>query len=150
MVLDMGSMPSRILVAIDGSDISMKAADYAFALAKNSGAEILAVNVVDLSSIFKMLPRDTKEQLIKIGRLEAKRMLDSVIDRATQNGTKIKTEIIESSISVADAIIKYAKENNIDLVVVGTRGRSGMSKTLLGSVASKLVTYSPCPVLVVR
>lgn len=146
----MGSKPSRILVAIDGSDVSMKAADYAIALAQNNSAEILAVNVVDLSSIFKMLPRDTKEQLIKIGRLEADRMLDSVIDMARQNGIKIKTEIIESSISAADAIIKYAKEKNIDLVVVGTRGRSGMSKTLLGSVASKLVTYSPCAVLVVK
>lgn len=150
MVFDMGSKPSRILVAIDGSDVSMKAADYAIALAQNNSAEILAVNVVDLSSIFKMLPRDTKEQLIKIGRLEADRMLDSVIDMARQNGIKIKTEIIESSISAADAIIKYAKEKNIDLVVVGTRGRSGMSKTLLGSVASKLVTYSPCAVLVVK
>jgi nucleotide-binding universal stress UspA family protein len=146
----MASNPSRILVAIDGSDVSMKAADYAIALAKNNNAEILAVNVVDLSSIFKILPRDTREQLIKIGRQEGDRMLDSVIDKAAQNRTKIKTEIIESSISAADAIIKYAREKRIDLVVVGTRGRSGVSKTLLGSVASKVVTYSPCPVLVVR
>jgi len=146
----MGSSPSKILVAIDGSDISMKAADYAIALAKNTNAEILAVNVLDLSSIFKILPRDTKEQLIKIGRQDADRMLDTVIDMAKQNGIKIKTEIIESSISVADAITNYARKKAIDLVVVGTRGRSGMSKTLLGSVASKVVTYSPCPVLVVR
>lgn len=150
MAFDMGSNPSRILVAIDGSEISMKAADYAIALAKNTNAEILAVNVLDLSSIFKILPRDTKEQLIKIGRQDADRMLDTVIDMAKQNGIKIKTEIIESSISVADAITNYARKKAIDLVVVGTRGRSGMSKTLLGSVASKVVTYSPCPVLVVR
>ena len=150
MAFDMGSNPSRILAAIDGSEISMKAADYAIALAKNTNAEILAVNVLDLSSIFKILPRDTKEQLIKIGRQDADRMLDTVIDMAKQNGIKIKTEIIESSISVADAITNYARKKAIDLVVVGTRGRSGMSKTLLGSVASKVVTYSPCPVLVVR
>lgn len=110
MAFDMRYLPSRILVAIDGSEISSKAADYAVALAKNSSAEILAVNVVDLSSIFKMLPRDTREQLIKIGRQDADRMLDDVITMAKQNGIKIKTEIIESSVSVADAIIKCAKE----------------------------------------
>lgn len=146
----MGSNLSRILAAIDGSGISMKAAEYAIALAKNNKAELFAVNVVDLSSIFKMLPRDARKQLIKIGRHEADTMLDTVRDMANDNGIKIKTEIIESSISAADAIIKYAKEKNMDLVVVGTRGRSGVSKILLGSVASKVVTYSPCPVLVVR
>ena len=52
--------------------------------------------------------------------------------------------------SAADEIIKYAKEKAIDLIVVGTKGRSGMTKALLGSVASKVVTYSPCSVLVVR
>jgi universal stress protein A len=55
-----------------------------------------------------------------------------------------------SSASAADEIIKYAKEKAIDLIVVGTKGRSGMTKALLGSVASKIVTYSPCLVLVVR
>jgi universal stress protein A len=55
-----------------------------------------------------------------------------------------------SSASAADEIIKYAKEKAIDLIVVGTEGRSGMTKALLGWVASKIVTYSPCLVLVVR
>jgi nucleotide-binding universal stress UspA family protein len=55
-----------------------------------------------------------------------------------------------SSASAADEIIKYAKEKEIDLIVVGTKGRSGMTKALLGSVASKIVTYSLCLVLVVR
>ena len=63
---------------------------------------------------------------------------------------KINAEIIEtSSISAADEITKYAQEKDIDLIVVGTKGRSGMSKALLGSIASEVVTYSPCSVLVV-
>lgn len=150
MALKLKSKPSRILAAIDGSDVSMNAAAYAIMLAKNSKAEIFVINVVDLSSIFKMLPPKTKKELIRIGRQDASRMLDNVIDMAKQDALTIKTEIIESSTSTADAIIKYAKEKNIDLIVVGTKGRSGMSKVLLGSVASKVVTFSPCPVLVVR
>ena len=63
---------------------------------------------------------------------------------------KINTEMVETSMSAADEIIRYAKEKGVDLIVVGTKGRSGMSKALLGSVASKVVTYSPCSVLVVR
>lgn len=150
MAFKLKSKPSRILVATDGSDVSMNAAAYAIALAKNNIAEILVINVIDLSSIFKLLPPETKKQLINIGRQDARRMLDTVAKMAKRDEISIKTEIIESSTSTADAIIKYAREKNIDLIVVGTKGRSGMSKVLLGSVASKVVTYSPCAVLVIR
>jgi nucleotide-binding universal stress UspA family protein len=146
--------PSRILVAVDGSDISMNAADYAITLAKNNNneAEIFVINVIDLSPIFKMLPSDTRKQLIRIGRQQASQIFDTVAEIAKRHGviTKINTEMVETSVSAADEIIRYAQEKGIDLIVVGTKGRSGMSKALLGSVASKVVTYSPCSVLVVR
>jgi nucleotide-binding universal stress UspA family protein len=128
----------------------MNAAEYAFNLAKNMKTQVTVVNIVDLSSIFKMLPLETKKQLIAIGRKEAHRMLEAAEELAKQHDLKIRTEVIESSVSVADAIIKYTKENNVDLIVAGTKGRTGMKKVVLGSVASKLVTYSPCSVLVVR
>jgi nucleotide-binding universal stress UspA family protein len=147
--------PSRILVAVDGSDISMNAADYAIALAKNDNnndPEFFVINIIDLSPIFKMLPSDTRKQLIRIGRQEASQIFDTVAEIAKRHGvtTKINTEMVETSVSAADEIIRYAQEKGVDLIVVGTKGRSGMSKALLGSVASKVVTYSPCSVLVVR
>jgi nucleotide-binding universal stress UspA family protein len=148
--------PSRILVAVDGSDTSMNAADYAITLAKNSSneAEILVINVIDLPPIFKLLPSDTRKQLISIGRQQASQIFDTIEQMAKSHGVKtnrINTEMVEtSSASAADEIIRYAKEKDVDLIVVGTKGRSGMSKALLGSVASKVVTYSPCSVLVVR
>jgi nucleotide-binding universal stress UspA family protein len=144
--------PSKILVAIDGSDSSMNAADYAISLAKNNNeAEVFVINVIDLPPIFKMLPSDTRKQLIRIGRQDASQMFGNVAEMAKGHGMKINTEMVEtSSVSAADEIIRYAKEKGIDLIVVGTKGRSGMSKALLGSVASKVVTYSPCSVLVVR
>jgi nucleotide-binding universal stress UspA family protein len=147
--------PSRILVAVDGSDISMNAADYAITLAKNNNnkAEIFVINVIDLPPIFKMLPSDTRKQLIRIGRQDASQIFDTIDEMAKRHSIrkKINTEMVEtSSLSVADEIIRYAKEKGVDLIVIGTRGRSGISKALLGSVASKIVTYSPCSVLVVR
>jgi nucleotide-binding universal stress UspA family protein len=150
--------PSRLLVAVDGSDTSMNAADYAITLAKNNNndnneAEIFVINVIDLPPIFNMLPSDARKELISIGRREANQVLDTVAEMAKGHGMekkKINTEMIETSASAADEIIRYAQEKDVDLIVVGTKGRSGMSKALLGSVASKVVTYSLCSVLVVR
>ena len=155
MTFKLKPKPSRILVAVDGSDVSMNAANYAISLVQNNNtkeADIFVINVIDLPPIFKMLPSDARKQLISIGRREANQMLDTVAEMTKRHGIekKINTEIVDTSVSAADAIIRYAQEKDIDLIVVGTKGRSGMSKALLGSVASKIVTYSPCSVLVVR
>ena len=148
--------PARILVAVDGSDSSMNAAEYAITLANNNveTTEVFVINVIDLPSIFKMVPSDTRKQLVRIGRQQSSEIFDTIEEMAKNYGDatlKINTEKIEtSSASAADEIIKYAKEKDVDLIIVGTRGRSGMRKALLGSIASKVVTYSPCSVLVVR
>jgi nucleotide-binding universal stress UspA family protein len=148
-------------VAVDGSDTSMNAADYAITLAQNNNnsdnqeaTKIFVINVINLPSIFKMLPSDTRKQLIRIGRQQASQIFDAVDEMAKRHNLtnlKIIKEMIEtSSASAADEIIKYSKEKDVDLIVVGTKGSSGMRKALLGSVASKVITYSPCSVLVVR
>ena len=143
---------------MDGSETSMNAADYAITLAKNNdneaSSEVFVINVIDIPPIFKMLPSDTRAQLIRIGRQQANEIFDAVEEISKRHDGakfKINTEMVEtSSASPADEIIKYAKEKDVDLIVVGTKGRSGMRKALLGSIASKVVTYSPCSVLVVR
>jgi nucleotide-binding universal stress UspA family protein len=156
-----GKRPSRILVAVDGSDTSMNAAEYAITLAQSNKndnkevTEVFVINVIDLPPIFKLLPSDTRKQLIRIGRQQASQILETVEEMAKNHDGgakfKINTEMVEtSSASAAYEIIKYAEEKDVDLIVVGTKGRSGMSKALLGSVASKVVTYAPCSVLVVR
>jgi nucleotide-binding universal stress UspA family protein len=148
----------RILVAVDGSDTSINAAEYAITLAQDNNdhgetSEVFVLNVIDIPPIFKMLPSDTRKQLIRIGRQQASQIFDTIDEMAKSHDVKtnrINTEMVETSMSAADEIIRYAKEKGVDLIVVGTKGRSGMSKALLGSVASKVVTYSPCSVLVVR
>ena len=87
-------------------------------------------------------------------RKEAQQWLDKVKMLAKEQNYNIgnfKSEIIEDiSSRVGYAIVNYAESQNIDLIVIGTRGRTGLRKMLLGSVASDVVTYAHCPVLVVR
>jgi nucleotide-binding universal stress UspA family protein len=70
-------------------------------------------------------------------------------DRNKENILRIKTEII-ASLRIADALVSYAKDKRIDLIIIGTRGRSKLKGMLLGSVASDVVRYAHCPVLVVK
>ena len=138
---------SKILVAIDGSDASMDAADHAIYISKEYNAELYALHVirpdVDLYG-----PHETSEYMTNM-RDEGGKYLDKVEFKANEKNIQIKTVIIPSK-NMSGDILDYAEENNIDLIVIGTRGRSGFKRLLLGSVASHVVTYAHCPVLVVK
>jgi nucleotide-binding universal stress UspA family protein len=149
---------SKILVAIDGSDQSMKAAEYAIDIARDNKAQLIALTVLDISQIgyaasaFIASPMYGLEELER-RRKEAQQWLDNVgkliLQKDNSNSIHFKSQI-EESMSVAGTIVDYAENQNIDLIVVGSRGRSGFTKLLLGSVASKIVTYATCPVLVTK
>ena len=151
---------SKILVAIDGSEHSMKAAEYAIDLAKDNKAQLIALTVLDITKIgyaasaFIASPMHGLDELEQ-KRKEANEWLDKVARlRSLQknnnnNHIQFKSQI-EESMSVAGTIVDYAENQNIDLIVVGSRGRSGFKKLLLGSIASAVVTYATCPVLVIK
>jgi nucleotide-binding universal stress UspA family protein len=144
---------SKILVAIDGSQSSMEAAEYAIEMAKKDGAKIIAltVNRIALSSYGLATPEgEIKSPKEKEIILESKMRLDILGQNATQNNVELKTELINSQMSIDGAIVEYAESEDVDLIIMGTRGRSGFKKLLLGSVASAVVTYSPCPVMIVK
>jgi nucleotide-binding universal stress UspA family protein len=139
---------SKILVAIDGSDASMDTADYAISLSKEyNNAELYALHVIR-ADVDLFGPHETSEFMTTM-RNEGEKYLNKVRLKANEKNIQIKTEII-SSTNIAGGIVDYAKENKIDLIVIGTRGRTGFKKLLLGSVASHVVTYAHCPVLVVK
>ena len=138
---------SRVLVAIDGSDASMNAADHAISISEKYNAELYAVHVIR-TDVDLLGPHETSELMTKT-RNEGERYLNKVETKANEKNVQIKTEII-SSTNISGGILDYAEENIIDLIVVGTRGGSGFKRLLLGSVASHLVTYAYCPVLVVK
>ena len=148
---------SKILVAIDGSQPSIDAADYAIKLAKKDNSELIAITVLDistpkrLSSSFITAPTYGLKELEE-ERKEAQQWLDTIAKRVEKRENSIfKSEIIEDSISrVGSSIVDYAEHENVDLIVIGTRGRTGFKRLLLGSVASDVVTYAHCPVMVVK
>ena len=76
--------------------------------------------------------------------------LDAIKKKCENEGIQTEIKVIGGPSPVSDSIIIYSENENVDLIVVGTRGRSGLRSFLLGSVASKVVTYAHCPVLVVK
>lgn len=76
--------------------------------------------------------------------------MDKVKKKAKENGVKVRTDVVLGTSSVVKEIVEYADKNKIDMIVIGSRGLSGIKKMLLGSVASGVVTYAHCPVLVTK
>lgn len=142
------------MVAIDGSEPSMDAVEYAISMAtKQGGCELIVMTVIRMpvSSYGLMTP----ENEVRYGKdrkeiIEARQLLDKVREQVANHGIVFKTEIVDTQLSVEAAIIEYAEEQQVDLIVIGTKGKSGLKKLLLGSVASAVVTYAGCPVLVVK
>ncbi|HEX2556768.1 MAG TPA: universal stress protein [Nitrososphaera sp.] len=147
----------KVLVCVDGSDSSMKAADYGVMIAKQHGAQVIVLNVIVSqlgyaysAGTFGLVTPNTINDLLEKSRQEAQKWFDGIGRNATTNDVKLRTEIVASPTSTVPAIVDYAEKNEVDLIIVGTRGRSGFTKLLLGSVASGVVTYASCPVMVVK
>lgn len=147
---------SKIMVGIDGSEESVNAADYAIVIAKRHNAELIAVNVLtsDIGYAYSSpgveSPPLTIREIILLAEDEVKKWLDDIKEKADKSGIQFRSEIIMAKRSATSTMLDYAEEQNINLIVVGTRGRSRIKKMLLGSIASGLVTYASCPVLVVK
>jgi universal stress protein A len=133
-VRDAGGLPmkiSNLLFATDFSETAVGARALATALASEKGARLHLVHVVP----------SLMDPVSATARLQA--------DALTlgQSGVAVETAVLGGS--AAAAIVRYARANAIDLIVVGTHGRTGMSRVLLGSVAEAVLRLAPCPVLAV-
>jgi len=138
---------NRILIPTDGSDYSMAAVEKGLMLAKEIGAEVTALNVVDNSS-FSYYPRDPVgvEIANKLLREEGERAVNRVKERGEEIGVKVTTLIKEGSPGwiISDTSEEY------DLVVIATLGRTGISRILMGSVAERVARHSSSPVMLVK
>lgn len=137
----------KILVAVDGSDVSARAAEHAARIAKQDGALLLAIHVVPTPPF--EVPGELGEYY-NIARRETKKWMKDIEAIAEVQGIAVKTDVIVGAFSVVDAIIGYAETMTVDLIVSGTRGRTPSQRLRLGSTASGLVEYSGCAVLVIR
>jgi nucleotide-binding universal stress UspA family protein len=141
----------RILVPTDFSKFSENALRYASAFAEKFGAELHLLHVVqDLSwfipEAILLAPSVTPpvDQFVTAARSA----LDRVVKDLHLPGVTIHPEVCEGT--PFEAIIRFAREKDIDLIVMGTHGHTGLAHMLMGSVAEKVVRKAPCPVLTVR
>ena len=157
---------SKILVLVDGSQPSINAADRAIALAKKEKDNpqlLIALHVVfsrvgyaySPEGVFGMdgltTPNAMKE-ILENAKKEAQQWFDNIKEKINMdnNNIQLQPDIVVTATSIVSAIVEYAKNKDVDLIVIGTRGRSGFKKLLLGSVASGVVTNAACPVMVVK
>ncbi|MGD0644765.1 MAG: universal stress protein [Candidatus Bathyarchaeia archaeon] len=138
----------KILIPTDGSDYGMRAAEYGISIAKMLDAQIMIVYVMDavvLDQISKVAERENVEREIK---QDGQRYINYVLSVAEKEGVKSSSLITKGR--PFEQIVHLAKELTVDLIVMGTYGRRGAERILIGSVAERVIEYSPCPVLVVK
>jgi universal stress protein A len=142
----------RILIPIDFSEVSLQALDYAVELGNPFGAELVAVHVVE--PIYYATPADVYGPSANLGMLleEQQRVageqLAELEEKLVKRGATIET-VMESGVPY-QKIVELAEARKVDLIVMATHGRSGLSHLLLGSVAERVVRSAACPVLTVR
>jgi len=147
--------PKKLLVAYDGSEHAKKALALAVGLGKRIGAEILAAKVidpVDLAVIYSNIEpgAEVKIESGLSGLDEAdKTMMEEAKSIGEASGVKIMTTILTGD-NIADTIIRYAEEQEVDIIVAGTLGKGLLSELMVGSVAKNLVTLAQMPVLVAK
>lgn len=138
----------KILIPTDGSECSSRATEAGISLAKVLGAEIYAIYAIDPIIVDELTKGIGTPDIKKELREKGERYLNYVVKSAEKAGLKANAILAEGE--PHDQIIHYAKIKGIDMIVMGTYGRRGTKRILIGSVTERVIEYAPCPVLVVR
>lgn len=150
---------SKIMLTLDGSEFSKQAAPHAFALARRFNSKLVLYTVIDNSHNPRNLPLLEDD----IARLESgiDRHLRAWAERAehemralADTAVDLTADQIEIAVvaynNPSDAIVEFAKTEDVDLIVICTHGRGGLKRQLYGSVADLVLRHAPCPVMMVR
>ena len=135
----------NILVAMDDSEFAKKALAKAVQLAKYEPSQLFILSVAPLLGAIDWLSPVMAEKLAETAA--------SIVKAAGQSVEKqgLKAQVFaEQGVSAADNIITFANEHQVDLIVVGHRGKANLEKFLLGSVASRVISHASCSVLIVK
>jgi nucleotide-binding universal stress UspA family protein len=140
---------ARILVATDFSACSHEALEYAGELAKRFSADLHLLHVAE--DLHRLLPHPggtIPAEMLAAAEAEADEALTHAAGVLEKTGRQVHRSVVRGMPFVE--IIRYAREQDIDLIVIGTHGRTGLQQALMGSVAERVVRKASCPVLVVR
>ena len=144
-------MYKHLLIPTDGTDVTAKAADAAIGLARTLGARLSTITVKEpfpYSAISEMQPIPPQEFYDAQERIASNRV-KAVVERATAAGLACEAYTVEAP-HPWEAIIDHAKAQGVDLIVMASHGRRGVSALLLGSETQRVLIHSPIPVLVVK
>jgi nucleotide-binding universal stress UspA family protein len=134
----------KILVATDGSKFSSIAINKAIDFAKAYGGSLVVVSVVDVPTEFYAEAPQAVEDMVR----KAKEYTAAVREQAEAAGVKAETYVGEAE--TFEAIVKLAKDQAVNMIVVGSHGRTGLRRLLMGSVTEKVIGHATCPVLVAK
>ena len=142
----------NILVPTDCSELSQKALLYAISLAETFKAKMTLLYVADYTSVAGMdsryIPDEVFQKLLDEKKKSDEKQLEDFWRHNNNSDVKAELKILNGD--TYSQIVKFAKQVNIDIIIMGTHGRTGLQHILMGSVAEKVVRYSPYPVLTVK
>lgn len=145
-------MHQRILVPIDGSPTAQRAFDYALAIARENHAELIPIYVIDIPMVAYEAPgfdpSIVRDALLQTGEQLKKDALATMQHESVKGMPRV-VEILAPGVDVAERILEEARSAHCDLVVMGTHGRRGVRRLVLGSVAERFARISCCPVLLI-
>jgi nucleotide-binding universal stress UspA family protein len=136
----------RIILPVDGSDGSIRAVNKALHLAKETGIDVTALHVIEFPYTAVTDLSYSYPDIIEITKKRGKEVLDKIKKQGSKLGVNVKTKLIEGIPD--DKIIKEAKKD--DLIVMGCKGRTALSRILVGSVCEKVLHHSKSPVMIIR
>ena len=138
----------NILIPTDGSDYSLRAAEYGISISKMLGAKIMTVYVLDEVVLGQVSRASEREEVERELKKDGQRYINYVLGLAEKEGVKAASLIAKGR--PFEQIVHLAKGLRMDLIVMGTYGLRGSQRILIGSVAERVIEYSSCPVLVVK
>jgi len=139
-----------MLVAVDGSANSKRAADRAISIAKRLGAELYIVTAITIPVLATGAMAPSLETYFDSMEKDGKALLEGLAAQSRKEGVKTATAVLDNVTSAVLAITSYADEKHVDMIVVGSRGMGGFKRLLLGSVSSGVLNHAHCSVMVVR
>lgn len=142
----MTKMFEKILIATDGSEKNQSAVRKGLELARESGSSIYAIYVIDVAPYTHSQTDLFPDEVYTALKHEGEKIVGQVKEIA--QGMKIETHVLSGR--PAHVIIEFAEKNNVDLIVVGYQGMSGLDRLLLGSVSERIIRLAECMVLVVK
>ena len=134
----------RILVAVDGSEYTDAIVDQAISMGRICNSTIYAISVIAFFPESLAIAPQLEEEVAK----KTREFLEMVKKKIEKENLTCET-IVRLDVQPHMPIVEEAKEKNVDLIVMGTRGKTGLKRVFLGSVAQKVIGYAPCPVMVV-